>query len=134
MKFAVGKAIIAGNQAPLPSLPRQAVNASGAILRVAKAVIKRQPIWLTPAKREEHQAICRSNQCGFFRESDQRCGHPRCGCFTRLKTLLTTEECPVGLFKREATTTPGLQDSRTLPATSVQSSRTDPSATSPAKP
>lgn len=88
----------------LQPLGRQMRNAAGAVGRVAKAVINRGPIWLTPAKREEQRAICRSNQCGVFRESDSRCGHPDCNCFTKLKSMLATETCPVGLWG--APTTP----------------------------
>jgi hypothetical protein len=83
-------------------MARLAVNAGQAAGRVIKATVKGETVWLTPAKSSEHKAICESNQCGFYRVSDQRCAHPRCGCFTRLKTLLATESCPAGFFKRDA--------------------------------
>ena len=104
MRFEIGRPVIKRkSEAPLPTRMQMARNLGAAMARAGVAVLKREPVWLTPAAAQEHRAICQSNQCGFYRPSDQRCGHPNCGCYTRLKALLATEECPVGLFKRGAT-------------------------------
>lgn len=95
-----------GKEPELPPLRVQAQNAVKAAGKVIKALGKGQPIFLSPAKSEENRAICRSNQCGFFLDKRNRCSHPKCGCFTALKTRLSTEDCPVGLFGPNSGQTP----------------------------
>lgn len=97
MNFAIGKAVITRKEPSLPPLHKQIVNASVAVVKVGKAKIDGRPIWLTPAQAEENRQICESG-CKYFRTSDKRCAHPKCGCFTRLKGRLATEDCPEGLF------------------------------------
>jgi hypothetical protein len=102
MSFQIHGQLILGNQAnrTLPSFRDQVAHAMQAARKVAAAAVRGDPIWLTPAKREEWRAICQSNLCGYYRAKDQRCTHPDCGCFAKLKTRLTTERCPAGLFPR----------------------------------
>lgn len=38
-------------------------------------------------------AIC--NECEFFRPSDERCAHPKCGCYLRHKTAWRSQHCPI---------------------------------------
>jgi hypothetical protein len=106
MTFNIGRSVLSKpvkqTEPALPSVPRMAQNAAKAAGRVIKAAATGKQLWMTPAQREENQAICRSNQCGFFRPSDQRCAHPNCGCFTKIKTRMATEDCPQGLFKSAA--------------------------------
>lgn len=100
MTFPVGRTIISKPGEPaLPPFRTVAGNAFKAAGRVVAATMQGKTIWLTPAKSAANRAICESNQCGFYRASDQRCAHPNCGCFAKLKTRLATEDCPAGLFK-----------------------------------
>jgi hypothetical protein len=99
MTFHIGRQIISKPGEPaLPPVRTIAANALKAAGRVIAAKVQGRAVWLTPAQSEAHKAICESNQCGFYRARDQRCAHPKCGCFTRLKTRMATEDCPAGLF------------------------------------
>jgi hypothetical protein len=97
MTFTVGKAVIKRSEPGLPPFRSQIKNASAAVVRIGKAVIDGRPIWLTPAQSEQNRKICEGG-CKYFRQRDRRCAHPDCGCFTRLKGRLATEDCPEGLF------------------------------------
>lgn len=44
--------------------------------------------------RAARRPICLA--CDFFRASDERCSHPKCGCYLRLKTYLVGQKCPEG--------------------------------------
>jgi hypothetical protein len=102
MSFQIhGRVVMSGH--PLPPLRTQVANATQAARRLGAAAIRGERIWRTPAQREEWRAICESNECGYFREKGQRCTHPNCGCFTKLKRMLATERCPAGLFPRPFT-------------------------------
>jgi hypothetical protein len=51
-----------------------------------------------PIETREHAdarvKICETNECGFYDGSV--CRHTKCGCFTKIKTFLETEHCPIG--------------------------------------
>ena len=47
---------------------------------------------------ERCMAICRACPGGWFCSDSERCLHPRCGCFSALKTRLATEGCPEGYW------------------------------------
>ena len=88
----------------LPSLTRQALNFTGAILRVGKALATGEAIKVSDSMREERLEICRA--CPSIR--NDRCSH--CGCFLDGpildKASLATEQCPAGRWPQLTTLTP----------------------------
>lgn len=48
---------------------------------------------------DRRREVCRG--CEFFDPEWSQC--EKCGCFTPLKTQLTTERCPVGKWKEQLT-------------------------------
>lgn len=84
----------------LPSLPRMAANLVRSQLRSVASQARGNARLVTDETRDARRAICRSNVCGFYRESDGRCGHRLCGCPTQgrgiieSKTELFSEFCP----------------------------------------
>lgn len=74
----------------MPSIGRRVLNFSKAIF---KFVVSGLP---TEEKREAKKrlSICETNECGYFDGSI--CRHQNCGCYTKVKTFLTTEHCPLG--------------------------------------
>lgn len=84
----------------LPSRVRQALNFGRSIVRSAVSQSQGNPRHVTNETRDTRRAICKSNDCGFFRATDGRCANPRCGCPTQgrgiieSKTELFSEFCP----------------------------------------
>lgn len=83
---------------PLPSIPQQiksfttdAANSIAVLLRTGK--LRR-----TPEEQERLHAICKSNRCGMYRVSDDRCAHPKCGCHMALKAGAIALHCAAGLW------------------------------------
>ena len=77
---------------PFPSLGAQIVNAGVAIARNGLHLSKTGNLRVSPEVASARFAICQA--CPLFEPQTERCSHPRCGCFTRLKTRLTAERCP----------------------------------------
>lgn len=73
----------------VPKMPARMKNFSKAIFRF---IVEGMP---TETKESALQrlAICETNECGYFDGSI--CRHQNCGCFTKIKTFLTTEHCPL---------------------------------------
>lgn len=88
----------------LPSLPERARNFTRSIARGVVSQLGGNPRHVTDATRDARRAICKSNACGKYRESDGRCAHPRCGCpvskrgLIESKTELFHEFCPEKLW------------------------------------
>jgi hypothetical protein len=76
--------------ADMPSAGTRAGNFARAMFRF---VVEGMPIE-SRADAEARLSICESNECGFFDGSV--CRHTKCGCFSKIKTFLTTEHCPLG--------------------------------------
>lgn len=75
---------------PTPSMATRAKNLGKAMFRF---VAEGMPVE-SRAAAEARVKICESNACGYFDGSI--CRHAKCGCFTKIKTFLTTEHCPLG--------------------------------------
>jgi hypothetical protein len=78
------------SQRPMPAPAARAQNFAKAMFRF---VVEGLPVE-SKAKAAERLAVCEKNECGFFDGSV--CRHAKCGCFTKIKTFLTTEHCPIG--------------------------------------
>lgn len=84
----------------LPSTPRAAMNFVGAQIRSVVSQSRGNPRKVTDATRDARRAVCKSNTCGFYRATDGRCAHKRCGCpvsrrgIIESKTELFSEYCP----------------------------------------
>lgn len=66
-----------------------------AAIRVAKAAMNGRPILVPDAEADRRLSICET-PCQFLSEDGTQC--VRCTCFIDAKTLLATEECPIGLW------------------------------------
>lgn len=73
----------------LPPMYQQAQNFCGAVVRSTKSVVAGNPLKVTDATKEARQAICRSNKCGKYRGSDDRCG--MCGCPISARGAITSK-------------------------------------------
>jgi len=82
----------------LPSKFQLAKNATSAVFRVAKAVIRGESVTVDNATMEARLTTC--EQCEYYRPKDGRCAHVKCGCYLKSlllkKTKLATEKCPAG--------------------------------------
>lgn len=76
----------------LPSVFRQAKNLAGAIGRTGKVLAQGKNPTVSKEEADTRQAICKT--CDLFRSEDERCTHPKCGCFTKVKVWLKAERCP----------------------------------------
>jgi hypothetical protein len=92
----------------LPGKGRLMLNAAGAALRAGKAAVKAQPVLRSLEEARACLEKCKTSgpeggPCLFFRASDLRCAHQRCGCFLNpeqvtplpSKTRIATEHCPL---------------------------------------
>lgn len=70
---------------------------SAAMLRLLWAFITRRPVLVSPQLCDERSTICRTDCPHYDPDSDQ-C--KLCTCFISFKTMLATERCPVGRWKR----------------------------------
>lgn len=66
----------------------------GAAVVAETAAMLRGDAKITPEQAAERFAVCQG--CDWFRASDERCAHPSCGCFLRVKTAWRAQRCPVG--------------------------------------
>lgn len=81
-----------------PSLAKQVKNAVVAAGKAISSGIAR----VGKDEQERRFEICRS--CTeWFDSTKERCRHPQCGCYMRVKTWLATQQCPVGKWERVAT-------------------------------
>lgn len=84
----------------LPSLPRQAVNFGRALVRSQISQMRGNPRNVSSETKRLRREKCISNSCGFYRASDGRCAHIKCGCpvsrrgLIESKTEIFAEMCP----------------------------------------
>ena len=88
----------------LPSLAKQAVTASKALGRVAKAIVSNQPLEVDAVTLAARLSICRLNDCSRKHPGSDFLLCLKCGCglngTIRRKAHLTTEDCPQGLWTK----------------------------------
>jgi hypothetical protein len=78
-----------------PSLPGMATNAFRAVVRNAKSVARGNPVKVSPEVEAMRRVICIG--CTEFHEPEKdRCLHPKCGCYLRVKRWAFAEPCPAG--------------------------------------
>lgn len=80
----------------LPGALQLARNAGKAVLRNGMELVRTGTVKVDPAKAEWRMRVCQNCPSKMFRESDQRCAHPKCGCYLKLKPWLKAERCPNG--------------------------------------
>jgi hypothetical protein len=78
----------------LPSWPRMAANYVGAQLAAAASGWQEVDAGTKAAR----LLICEActGPGGYFRPSDRRCSHPKCGCYMDAKAGLAAMACPIG--------------------------------------
>jgi hypothetical protein len=89
---------ITGNVRPakkLPPLTKKAVNLLQASAAVAKHAAMTGIIDAGSDEAKRRLDICRACSEWYVAEND-RCAHPKCGCFLRIKTRLRAMRCPDG--------------------------------------
>jgi len=86
-----------------PPIHEEALNIAKAVGRVAQAAITRTKIKVSKEVQELRITICKTSCCGNYEENDGRPRCRECGCYLKYKTKLTTETCPLGLWKKEET-------------------------------
>lgn len=78
------------------SVIEKAENAAGAASRLAKAIVKRERVLVSPEEQQRRMAICAGSEsiqkCDFY--TGKTC--KKCGCHIRFKAKLQTEHCPIG--------------------------------------
>lgn len=79
---------------PLPRPMAIASNAVKAIGRNVTHVARGNRPTVDTATAAHRLQICES--CPLFNSENERCTHPHCGCFAKIKTWLTAEKCPEG--------------------------------------
>jgi len=77
---------------PLPPVKQQLKNLARDGVKVIRNAAKTGTILIDAATAEKNAEICA--KCEFFRQSDERCSHPRCGCFSRVKVWFSAMQCP----------------------------------------
>ncbi len=80
------------SEAPLPPLRKMAVTAAKDAIRVISHAVSTGRVWSNPEEKAKRDAICPT--CLWWRPSDNRCGHPDCGCKLVLKAALEKMKCP----------------------------------------
>lgn len=81
----------------MPSIKCCAKNLiQSAVIIVKGKFVKKQPTLVAIAVRDKRLAICRSNECGQF-DNGIRCKN--CGCVMKVKSFLTTMDCPLDKWK-----------------------------------
>jgi hypothetical protein len=77
---------------PLPGGIRIAGNALGAARRAMGVVLSGRSLSVDPETVSARKTTC--SACEYHRDTDDRCSHPRCGCYLKFKTRLNSEKCP----------------------------------------
>ncbi len=99
MTFAKGQRFVFGPSQPaanppMPPLMQQAKNFTRAVVRNVSRMARGNAASVSPEVAAERIAICQ--KCELFNAKSERCSHPKCACFLRLKTWLKAESCPAG--------------------------------------
>lgn len=97
--FPIGKRVFIPRavEPELPPLGRQAVNFVRAVMTEGKSIIQGNSPTVPAEIAAERYAICKACE-EYFRPSDGRCAHPKCGCKLNgdilAKTKLYGQKCP----------------------------------------
>lgn len=80
----------------LPSLWKQARNATKALFRAARNKLAGGEIRVDETEFEDRLAICRE-PCHLYLvlNKEERCTHESCGCYLAIKAGFATESCPL---------------------------------------
>jgi hypothetical protein len=84
----------AGSPRPLPPARQLAKNAAGAAMATARGLVAGH-LLVDEATADRRAVVCRACDV-WYRAIDERCSHPKCGCFLRLKRWLWAQTCPAG--------------------------------------
>lgn len=80
----------------MPSAGRMALNAARAAYDVAKGAANGRGLRATDAEVERRAAVCALNACGKHVAGTDRCAHPGCGCWLKVKRWFAAQRCPDG--------------------------------------
>ena len=101
-------------QGKFPPIQVEAANAAKALARVAGSVLAGNRIKVSNTERDRRLTICKSNKCQMYHKD--RC--KKCGCITRYKVVLSTENCPLGYWD-ESKVTPNPSNSPSRKARAI---------------
>ncbi len=82
---------------PLPSLPRMAANLASSMAVVGMGVLMGDQVERTKAEIDQIASICKACP-DWYRPSDNRCAHSKCGCHLERKQRLAALHCPIALW------------------------------------
>jgi hypothetical protein len=77
----------------MPPFFRLAANFAKASAAETASMVSGDPP-VAPEERDRRFALCR--ECPRFMPDSERCSHPKCGCFLRIKTAWRSQKCPEG--------------------------------------
>lgn len=80
----------------MPGAGRMAVNFTRAAVRATVKAMTGQGFGASGNEIEQRRVICQGNACGFHVKETERCSHPECGCFLKMKRWLKSSVCPDG--------------------------------------
>lgn len=81
-------------EAKLPPAWKMARNLAGSVARSVASALAGQKVVATDEEQERRHDICRTNACGRYAATSDRCLD--CGCFMRAKVWLHAERCKLG--------------------------------------
>jgi hypothetical protein len=79
----------------MPEMPKLVDRTRNVAKAIFRFVVEGMPVQ-SRSEAAQRVAICETNECGFFDGSI--CRHKNCGCYTKVKTFLTTEHCPLQMW------------------------------------
>lgn len=80
----------------LPSALNMAKNVAQSAKRNIRSIITGNRLSRPQDEIDRIHGICKACPGGFYRASDDRCSHFKCGCFLKAKRWLKAESCPDG--------------------------------------
>ena len=86
-------------QMQFPPLHVEAANAAVALGKAAKRLIQGKSAKVSKTEQARRLEICKSNKCKQYHRKQGRC--LKCGCVTKWKTAIASENCPLGCWKKE---------------------------------
>lgn len=82
------------NKSDMPGIGSLAKNLGKAVISVAKTAVTTGEIRVSAEEQNRRMEMCKACKT-WYREQSQRCSHPDCGCYMRVKTWLVAQHCPV---------------------------------------
>ena len=79
----------------MPPFLRIAGNLAHAVADVVHARMRGQPVMIDDAEAERRLRVCSACR-EWYDATRDRCAHPACGCYLRIKTRLRAMRCPDG--------------------------------------